>query len=368
LVHENDELQLIALKNQIDTDFEKELAVGASITTTDIRRNSTHFAPGNMKDGDDATYWSTDDTTTSAAITIAFKEPTEVNRIVLQEYIPLGQRVQKFSVEVEVAGSWIKVADQTTIGYKRILRFDTAKASKVKVNIEAAKGPPCISNLALYRAPNFLVTPKLERDKDGMVTLTVPDDQVAIYYTLDGSTPTKNAAKYTKPFLVEVPTTVKVISIDPEKGKATEPISHDLDVTKKNWKVLSVSSGDVRSAEFVIDENPNTFWATDEKASEPQEIVIDLGQAQNLRGFTYWPIQERYPFGIVTDFEFFISTDAKNWKKIANGEFANIVNSRLEQQIAFSVAKAKYIKLKAVKVYGDDFRASFAEVGVITEE
>ncbi len=368
LVHENDVQRLRALKNQIDMDFEIELAKGQSVTASNIRGNSTKYAAENVNDGDYNTYWATNDSSTTATITITFKEPTEVNRIVLQEYVPLGQRVQKFSVEVEEDSIWKRVADQTTIGYKRILRFDTAKTSRVRLNIEAAKGPPCISNLELYRAPSFLVTPGIERNKEGLVKLSVPDEQVDIFYTLDGSIPTKSATKYTVPFLVEAPTIIRTISFDPENGKSTEPISHRLDMPKKDWKVLSVSSGDLDNSELLIDENPNTFWATDEKDSKPQEIVIDLGGMENLQGFTYWPIQERYPFGILTDFEFFVSTNANSWIKVADGEFANIANSRLEQQIEFSPLRARYIKLRAKKVDGHGFRASFAEVGVLTIE
>ena len=149
LVHENDERQLMALKQQIDSDFENELAEGLLVDATDIRGND--YKAENINDGDYDTYWATNNDVTEASITISFKEPTEVNRILLQEYIPLGQRVKHFSVEAEVNGSWKKIDTQTTIGYKRILRFDTVKASRVRLNIEDAKGPPCISNIALYR-------------------------------------------------------------------------------------------------------------------------------------------------------------------------------------------------------------------------
>ena len=367
LVHEHDERQLMALKQQIDADFETELAAGQLVAATDIRGNSKAYGAENVNDGDDNTYWATNDSITKASLTISFKEPTEINRILLQEYIPLGQRVKHFLVEAEVDGSWKKIDSQTTIGYKRILRFNTVKTSKVRLKIEDSKGPPCISNFALYRAPNFLVAPKMERNKAGLVTLSVPDEEVEIFYTLDGNKPSKNSAKYTAPFLVESPSTLSAISYDQENGKATEPILYNLDIPKKNWRVVSVSSGDIGNAALMIDENSATYWATDEKALKPQEIVIDLGQVENLMGFTYWPIQERYPFGIITDYEFFISTDARNWKKVAAGEFANIVNSRLEQRIDFPLAKARYVKLKAKKVDAAAFRASFAEVGVITK-
>ena len=188
------------------------------------------------------------------------------------------------------------------------------------------------------------------------------------YYSLDSSVPSNSSTKYTEPFIVDSPLVLRTISYDQESEKSTASFSHSIDIPKRDWSVVSASSGDLSTAALLIDENPNTFWATDEKAIQPQEIVVDLGKLESLKGFTYWPIQERYPFGIITDYEFSVSTNARNWKKVAAGEFANIVNSRLEQRIDFPLVKGRYIKLKAKKVNGKDFRASFAEVGVITEE
>lgn len=73
-----------------------------------------------------------------------------------------------------------------------------------------------------------------------------------------------------------------------------------------------------------------------------QEVVIDLGHTYNLKGFTYWPIQERCPFGIITNYEFSTSANGRNWKTVAQGEFSNIVNSRLEQTVNFEKTKARY--------------------------
>jgi alpha-L-fucosidase len=116
-----------------------------------------------------------------------------------------------------------------------------------------------------------------------------------------------------------------------------------------------------------MDENPETFWATDNKTASPQEISIDLGNDYTLNGFTYIPSQERYPFGIVTDYAFYLSKNGKKWDLAAEGEFSNVVNSRLEQEIRFKETKVRYIKLKAVKTDGDDPRTSFAEIGVLTK-
>ncbi|WP_299531911.1 alpha-L-fucosidase [Ulvibacterium sp.] len=366
LVHETDVRQLMALRNQLDKDFAIELAKGQRIMATDERQNGSDFSVEKAIDGNPDTYWATNDGVTSASLTLMFDKPTEVNRVLLQEYIPLGQRVQDFSLEAKVDGAWVEIERQTTIGYKRILRFKTVEAMGIRVNFLAAKGPLTIANLELYRAPNLLVPPEIKRNKEGLVTLEIPDNAIEIHYTLDGTEPSATSPKYAEPFLLETPASVKTMALDPSTGEHSVASVKHLDIAKKNWKVLRVSSGDLEQANASIDDDPDTFWATDEGVNVPQEIVIDLGNVYDLTGFTYCPIQERYPFGIITTYEFSTSTNKANWKITATGEFGNVVNNRIEQRVDFKTTKARYIKLKGIKVDGADFRTSFGEVGIVT--
>lgn len=368
LVHEKDTQQLMALRRQLEKDFETDLAKGIEVHATDYRGENVNYKPKNVNDGDMQTYWATNNGVTQATITMEFDKPTTVNRIVLQEYIPLGQRVKNFIVSAEINGKWQEIHGQTTIGYKRILRFDTVKATKVKVQIMDAKGPIAISNIELYRAPNLLVAPEIQRNQDGLVSLSVPDKNIAVHYTLDGSDPSKTSEHYEKPFKINTPTTIKTISFDPQSKEQTEVSSKYFDISKKDWEVVHVTTGSIFEARKLIDDNPKTYWATDEGVKTIQEVVIDLGKTHALKGFTYMPMQERYPFGIITNFEFYVSQDDINWERVVRGEFANIVNSRIEQKVGFKTTKARYIKLRGIKVAGKDYRTSFGEIGVITEK
>src|SRR6056297_278158 len=367
LIHEIDALQLKRLKEQIEADFAKKLASGVKVSATNIRGNNDTYAPENATDGNDASYWATDDGVTKASLTVDFTEPTEINRVLLQEYIPLGQRVKEFSIAAKVGGKWIQIDTQTTIGYKRILRFNTVKATAFRLNITNTKAAPLISNLALYRAPNLLVPPTIKRSRKGMVAITVPEPSVSIFYTLDGSEPTKESQKYEAPFMVRTPTTLKAIAYDAETATATATVIRHIDIPKAAWNVVSMSSGSEENIQNLIDEDSDTFWATDNKTVSPQEIIIDLGESYSVNGFTYLPSQERYPFGIITDYAFYVSQNGKQWNLATKGEFSNIVNSRWKQEVRFTERKARYFKLKAIKTNGEDPRASFAEIGVLTK-
>jgi alpha-L-fucosidase len=75
-----------------------------------------------------------------------------VNRILIQEYIKLGQRVKAFKVDALVDGAWKQVVEGTTIGYKVIRKFPAVRASKIRLTISESKACPVISNIELYRA------------------------------------------------------------------------------------------------------------------------------------------------------------------------------------------------------------------------
>ena len=71
--------------------------------------------------------------------------------IVLQEEIRYGQRVKAFVVEVPGSKGWETVAEGTTIGHKRILRFDAPiEAGKIRVRVTDSFEKPLIKSIELY--------------------------------------------------------------------------------------------------------------------------------------------------------------------------------------------------------------------------
>lgn len=112
------------------------------------------FTAQALTDGSWDTYWATGDGVTSADITFTFKKAQKMNRIMLQEYIPLGQRVKKFAVEwLDKNGTWKAVEqgeETTTIGYKRLLRFLTVETKGLRVRILDSRGPICMNNIGVY--------------------------------------------------------------------------------------------------------------------------------------------------------------------------------------------------------------------------
>lgn len=162
-IHPTDSLRGIAFSKMIQEVFKKDLARKAKITASNVRYGNKRFGAAKAIDGKDDTYWATDDSVTSANLTIEFAKPTTFNRFLAEEYIPLGQRVRKFSLDAFIDGHWIPLKDAlsdigdglTTIGNRRIICFPTITATKLRFSILDTKACPLISKVGVYLAPNI---------------------------------------------------------------------------------------------------------------------------------------------------------------------------------------------------------------------
>lgn len=150
LIHENDVKSLMEWKKMIDDAFSTNLAANADITANTTRANSSKFSIRNVKDEDPFTYWTTDDHITSANIEIDFGKSETLQYLTLQEYLPLGQRIKSWSVEYLKGDEWVKVADASTVGYKRIIPLGGVKARTLRIKIVDSKACPVLSSIQVY--------------------------------------------------------------------------------------------------------------------------------------------------------------------------------------------------------------------------
>ncbi len=151
LIHENDVASLKAFKEIIDETFSQNLALGASVEASNVRREK-QYTPGNITDEDPATYWAADFEAEYADLVIELEEEVVFDRVMLQEPIKLGQRICWFQVMVWQDSAWKFVYEGTTIGYKRILRIDPVKTSKIKIRLMESYGTIALSNVGLYKS------------------------------------------------------------------------------------------------------------------------------------------------------------------------------------------------------------------------
>jgi alpha-L-fucosidase len=150
VIHENDVAALKGWRKLLDEEFKTNVAGDATVTASNVRGENDKFAGSNLTDGKKETYWATDDELTSASVEITWKNATAIKYVVLQEFIQLGQRVKSFTVEAKVGNDWKKISEGTTIGYKRILKFDPIETNSIRVTIVESKACPVISNIEVY--------------------------------------------------------------------------------------------------------------------------------------------------------------------------------------------------------------------------
>ncbi|MGE5296829.1 MAG: alpha-L-fucosidase [Solirubrobacterales bacterium] len=153
LIHETDVARLMEFRKVRDLTFAKDLAKGKAVEASNVRGGDKQFGADKLTDADRSTYWATDDEVHEAEVVVNLGEPTLFNRVRVQEYIQLGQRIEGFTVEARVDGAWKKVAEGTTIGPRRILCFDGVLADQVRLAITSSRACPTISTLELYLEP-----------------------------------------------------------------------------------------------------------------------------------------------------------------------------------------------------------------------
>jgi alpha-L-fucosidase len=120
------------------------------LSAANIRGSDMDFGPYNLIDGDPATYWSTDDNVTSSEVTLDFLKPITLNALRVREFLPLGQRVECFALDVDVKGKWRECVRGTGIGNCRLLRFEPQKINRVRLRIEKSAACPAISEFSLF--------------------------------------------------------------------------------------------------------------------------------------------------------------------------------------------------------------------------
>ncbi|MBS0027910.1 alpha-L-fucosidase [Chitinophaga sp. 2R12] len=395
VIHPNDSTRLMELRKVLDASFKNNLAKKAVVTATNTRTNNTAVKVAHLNDGTNTTYWAASDAANNSVITLTYKKPVTFNRVVLQEYIALGQRVKNFSVEILEKGQMKEIANETTIGHKRILRLPDYTTTQVRINILDAKAAPVISEVQLYKAPGVMAAPEIQWAVNGRVFLACASADPEVHYTLDGTEPTRQSPRYNKVIIKETtqhgdhskgvyapPADATVIELPLggvvkakaflKDGSSSETVTRNLGVAPSGWKVVAVDGEAVPADHPVnklLDDDKRTVYVTADKPATkyPHELQVDMGKALTLKGFTYTPPAGESATGVVYGYEFYTSTDGQHWgTPVAKGQFANIKNNPIKQSVPFKPTEARYFRFVAVAPANEnDTRAGIADLGVI---
>ena len=125
------------------------------VEASQVRGGCRTYSAKKVLDKSRDTYWTTDDSCTQASLTFTLKQPTTVNRAELREHLPLGQRIASFNLEaLDENGEWYEVTAATTVGHKRLLRFDDVTTKALRINILRSLACPLLSDVKFYESDN----------------------------------------------------------------------------------------------------------------------------------------------------------------------------------------------------------------------
>ena len=130
-------------------------ANGTTITASNVRGNDIDFKPGNAVDDDDATYWTTDNGTTSGSLTIKWDSAKRFDVVSIEEAIQNGQHINNYKVEYKENdnASWQTMESGVTVGSKRLIRTSPISATQVKITVGTSTGKvPQLSEVGVYKA------------------------------------------------------------------------------------------------------------------------------------------------------------------------------------------------------------------------
>ena len=152
LVHENEVANLNALAAFLKKTFSKNYVEEQRLKTSSTAVN---FSESALIDKDLETYWVSKFSDKKPTITLYLEAPKSVNTFMIQEYLPMGQRIKSFTLEVLEKGVWKQAYKGTTIGNKRLVRFPTQVVEGIRFTVTDAKAQVVLSNMGLFKAPEL---------------------------------------------------------------------------------------------------------------------------------------------------------------------------------------------------------------------
>jgi len=146
LIHENDTKRLYELNNYIRNTFSNNFFMESKMYL-----NGMSHPIDKLIDNKISTMCPFK-TKLNNVIEISLNENKIVDIFKISENINLGQRIKKFRLEALVNDTWVTIEEGTTIGSKRLIKFDPIEIKKLKFTIIDSKDIPIISEIGIYKS------------------------------------------------------------------------------------------------------------------------------------------------------------------------------------------------------------------------
>lgn len=284
LITRYDVKSLKGMRYILDKTFKNNLAKSGK-TTASSEKNSheAHF----ILDDDLNTFWTTENPIISAVISVELDQQRTFNNTMLQENILVGQRIEKFHIDWWDGKQWQNLAEGTTIGFKRLLRFPTVTTNKIRIVIDASRSNPTLASFGLYEAPpQVKFNSQSNTFADSInIGLECESQDAKIYYSLDGTPPDSTSLVYSTPFTLYKSSQIKAFSIS-ASGKKGLPLTRNFNKAKysidlkTHYSKKYAASGKLTLVDGVrgsLNFKDNNWLGFE---GENVDVIIDLGKNQ----------------------------------------------------------------------------------------
>lgn len=177
-----------------------------------------------------------------------------------------------------------------------------------------------------------------------IVELSCSTEGAKIYYTTDGTAPTKDSKEYTGKFMVSSDCTVKAIAIkdgniDSAYASATFVIDGDTIESSENLalgkKVTASSKQD--TASNIVDGDTTTSWQGAETNDE--WIQVDLGAVKAIN-----TVNINWETAFASKYQIQVSTDGETWTTVKEE-----AGTKGDVTSTFEAVKARYVRMQGIK-------------------
>jgi alpha-L-fucosidase len=151
-IPENDVLRLKEIGDALRTTFSRNLAEGARLEAAP-KTGGPDSGPEKTIDGDPRTHWMPGASVAEPAVIYDLGVTKTFNVAMLRENIRTGQRIAAFALEAWDGAGWKEIFRGTTVGYKKLVRFPSVQASRVRLRIVESRLAPAVAEFGLFLDP-----------------------------------------------------------------------------------------------------------------------------------------------------------------------------------------------------------------------
>jgi beta-galactosidase len=208
----------------------------------------------------------------------------------------------------------------------------------------------------------------IARDTEGQLVLQCATPGAEIFYTLDGSPPSDQSLRYTRPVPFARGGVVRALAVGEGLLRSQETrAEYPLLTRPARWRVEVDSAepgeGDPR---HVVDGDPETYWHTPWSAGttpHPHWIAVDFGRPLLLRAVKYLP-RQGVPNGRIKDYRLYVLPDgSEEFQPVASGRFPN--NDAWQEIRLPKPRRARGFKLEARSEVNGNPWTSAAELDIL---